>query len=397
MLRHLPLLLPLLFGCGLKLAPSDTGAGAEVEGGTTFGDLSVAPGTVEFGGVDVGDSASQELVLTNLAEGSLVLLGMELSGDPTFTLEGAVSTGYEMAAGEEIVATVRFLPTENASYLGAIDIGIAGLDEPASVPLSGDGLLGGDDGASDGGADDGGGDGGAGCTLTITPSAIDFGEVDLNSAMTESFALANNCANDILVSDIEIPNSDFTVIGISLPQVINSGSNKTVDLVFEPSGLGPVSETMAISTDENGGSRYDIPVTAVGTEPDCYICDPTIEVDTGASSAYEMSFASLFSIPDTKTVTIRNASDVDLRITGYSMTNDTGGGTFTVSGLSANTLTPWTTMSFTVSYKCTLSLCIDVAFAAFDTNILHILSNSTAEPDYAINLSGAGGTGGFAP
>ena len=130
-----------------------------------------------------------------------------------------------------------------------------------------------------------------------------------------------------------------------------------------------------------------IAVAGEGLEPLCTICDPNIAVEAGGSDDHSMQFGSLLGFADEQLLTIRNESDVELEITGYDFSNDSQGGTFTISGLGAVTLPAWGTASAAISYLCD-TFCVDLPVSFSDENILHIYSNDPSEGDYAIELSG---------
>ena len=170
--------------------------------------------------------------------------------------------------------------------------------------------------------------------------------------------------------------------------MLDGGETRTLTVVFEPDDEKSYSAVLTITTDASATPEATIAVAGVGVEPPCTICDPTISVDTGGADAHAMEFFSTLGFPDTQGITIRNESDVDLVITDVYVNNDTGGGEFTLSGLGATTIAPWGATSGTITYTCNDIACVDVPLSFTDTNILHILSDATYEPDYQISLTG---------
>lgn len=393
-LKTLPLLLLLSTACGLQVAPpkgSDTasgGGGGELQ----VGDLSISPGTVDFGTVSPGEPSSADVVITNTGSGSVVLVESVVRGDSAFSILSTTTFPVELLSEDSLVVSVGFEPATAATFTGSLDIEVGNTQQVASVPLTGTASSGGSDGSDGGDGADGtdggdGSDGGGDCHLGLSQSAVDFSDVYLYTTATQSVTLTNDCTGDILVQDVVIGEDTFSFSGLTLPQVIGSGATDTLILAFSPTTIGSYSDTIQLVTDETTGNTYDVSVQGKGVEPPCYVCDPTIEVDTGGTSDYEVGLGSIFGIPASQSVIITNASDVDLEILGYDFQNDAQGGTFTISGLNTATMSPRSTLTFTINYTCP-EFCLDIANTITDENILHILSNDPAQPDYAIAVQG---------
>ena len=64
-------------------------------------------------------------------------------------------------------------------------------------------------------------------------------------------------------------------------------------------------------------------------------------------------------------------------------------GEFSVSGFSASTLAPGASTRFYITLRVS-EVCLEVPNPGFDMNVVHILSNDPSQPDYVIEVGGAG-------
>lgn len=98
--------------------------------------LSVNPGSLSFGDVNLGSSASQQVTLTNSGSGNVTLSGMSVSG-AGFSASG-VSSGQVLAPGQTATINVSFQPAVTGSVTGSLTL--TSNAAPAAVTLSGSGV-----------------------------------------------------------------------------------------------------------------------------------------------------------------------------------------------------------------------------------------------------------------
>lgn len=386
-------LLPVLFllsGCGLDPL---AGLGDATDSGTTASDpdgvpgVTVDPASVEFGQVAIGDSATIDLVIQNGTADGVIIEDAAITGDSgVFVVESVFGFPITVQGSSEALASVTFTPGGDADYAGTLNFAVG--DGLLEVPLSGIGGAGGTDGGdgSDGGD---GGDGGNPDGLGASTSSLEFPDTYTTATATESVTLTNYGIDDALVTGIEFSDSSTWSWAASagesftLAQVISSGNSKTLDITFDPSDIRSYGDTMTVTVD--GQPDVVVSLSGTGTEPPCTICDPEIEVDTGGSDPTIMGFTSVLGFPDARSLIIYNQSDVDLTITDVTLTNDTQGGTFTMSGLGATTIGPWGSTSGTVTFTCP-SFCFDIENVFTGENYLTITSDDPDEGSYQVGL-----------
>lgn len=381
----------LLAACtGMK--PIDTLSGTDDDdGGTNFGELYLSPESVDFGEVTIDELSTADIVLQNRGTEAISVTDTLVSGDSVFTLESAVSLPMSLEAGAEAVVTVGFTPTTDVTYAGTFRVSVYGEDGYGSIALSGTGV---EEGSGSGGSSGGGSSGGSGGSggddgLTLSATSVGFGTVDCNDGASSDVTITNNTSEDILITDLVssedafVPSADF-----STPGVLSVGETSTITIDFQPTAEVDYSGTITIETDP---PEYEslISVTGRGLIT-CTVCQPIIEVDTGGTDAYSMSFG-MFIATDgyskTSRVTVSNTGDQDLEVSSVVVTNDSlfTCGTFSTDG-SAMTIAPGGNDSFAVTYTVTES-CGETANEGLDWNYLHIINNDPDQPDYAIALS----------
>ena len=385
-MRIATLLLPILLtACGLEPV-----GGAKTDSGDTGStpDGVQIPETLDFGAVAVGETATESLAIQNFTDEDIAVLAGQIAGDAEFVLDGTNVFPLETTAGGEGVLTVSFTPTAEQDYAAELSLNLQGGSEPILVAITGTGGEGG--GSGDGGGGEGGGDGG-GAAVSVTPASISFGGVYTNETGVTAVTITNNESDDILVTGLEFSDPpSFTWQAsegetFNLAQVVPAGGSKSIDVYFQPGEERSYSETLTVQTD---AMDVVVPLTGTGLEPLCNICDPDLVVQTNGSDAYNMD---LNNITASAPIVLRNASDVDLTITGLELNNDSSYGDFVLSGISAQVIPPQSSISGTLSYTCpsSESFCLELPDTLFGTNAntLVIRSDDAFEPEYVVGLN----------
>ncbi|MFT4623808.1 MAG: hypothetical protein ACI8PZ_002464 [Myxococcota bacterium] len=98
------------------------------------------PPSVDFGTVEVGDSATASVRLSNTGGGPLTVSELTLDG-AVWTLTAAPALPLDLVPGEAIDLDIGFTPTEDGPAVGALDIGTDDPRGPSRVSLMGHGAL----------------------------------------------------------------------------------------------------------------------------------------------------------------------------------------------------------------------------------------------------------------
>ena len=138
-MRHLKLSFIglLTFSCGLFLGGC---SGSFVTNNSAAGTLTVSSGTVNFGQVAVGKTASSVITLTNKGSAAVAISELNLTGQP-FSVSGGGSMPMTVGANASVTVTIQFDPTASGSTSGELTIASnASNGSSTSVALSGVGV-----------------------------------------------------------------------------------------------------------------------------------------------------------------------------------------------------------------------------------------------------------------
>lgn len=363
----------LLIGCiGLDSVPGkqDDTASAPV-----LGTVTLSTGTLDFGEVPLGNESELLLTLTNSAP-DMVVVSTTLSGDSVFDIP---VTELGLPEGDAYL-NVRFAPDTATAFTGVLSItNEAG--ESVDVALLGAGA---------GAGGPGGGGGGTEPDLVVDPTEHNFGTIDIGTTRSVSFDVTNAGGVPLTVSDIVSGDSAFRTGGtLAEGSPLAPGDTRTLEVTFAPTRAQAYTTSVTLLSDDPDGP-VQVNLSGYGNQA-CTVCAPIIDVVTGGDPYTMTDFASVFTT-DRRTVVIYNLGDTDLRVSDIVVNNDLVAtcGEFVLSGFSAGTsVGPGDTTDFSLSYEVT-DFCFDAAVPDLDSNMMHILSNDSAQPDWAIELGGAG-------
>ena len=197
----------------LQLGVAGTGVSSDA--------LTAAPATLLFGQVPVGSSTSLSVVLTNILSSKQTLESAKANGG-VFSVTGPIFP-LALSAGQSVTMTVNFEPQAPGLTGGSIFLSGPGL----VIPLTGTGTSTGQ--------------------LTIAPSALSFGNIDIGSSKTQTATLSAT-GGSVTISSAASNNAQFTVSGASFPLTLNAGQSVNLYLVFSPTQAGTDSALLTVTS-----------------------------------------------------------------------------------------------------------------------------------------------------
>ena len=181
--------------------------------------LAVSPATLSFGNVTVGSSASLQATLT--ASNAAVTVSSDQLSNSEFAIVG-LTLPVTIAAGKSISATIQFTPTAAGSASGQATFSSNATNSPTVDQLSGTGVA------------------AAKPQLSISPATLNFGNVTVgSSASLQATLTASNAA--VKISSDQLSNSEFSIVGLTLPVTIAAGKSLSVTIQFTPTAAGAAS------------------------------------------------------------------------------------------------------------------------------------------------------------
>jgi hypothetical protein len=212
--------------------------------------ISIAPGSLNFGAVNVGQSSKQTITITNQANSTATLTGsVGILSAPFSVVSGGGP--FNLAAGQSVAVTVQFSPTTAGAASAALSIthNATNQPNPANVSLSGTGV-----GTNVSG-------------ISVTPTAENYGNVKVNKSKTVSFKVTNTGKGDlfILYSQIKGPDgSMFTITSGRGSKHLDPGNSLTIKVVFKPTSTGSKSSSLEITSNNPVTPTLDIPLSGTG-------------------------------------------------------------------------------------------------------------------------------------
>ncbi|MBM4364871.1 MAG: choice-of-anchor D domain-containing protein [Deltaproteobacteria bacterium] len=363
---------------GLQSVPGGKDTAGDAGGPGEVGGLEVSSTLIDFGEVQPGDLREESLTLSN--DGSAVVqVEAALEGE-AFSVD---LSSLDVGPGKSEVLTLSFEPGAEGEYAGVLALSTG--DDELDVALAGS--------ASDDAPDDSGGGGGSGPAgdISVDPTSLSFSTLTVGDTEMQSLTVRNVGDDVLTVIDFATSDSAFTTRGNLDPgDTIDPGDERTLEVYFEPSAAGLYSAKLTLESDDPDERNLDVALSG-GAEEGCTVCAPRIDVDTGTDPYAITDFAALFG-PDTRTIVVSNDGDQVLTVNSVYVNNDMFStcGEFYVSGWGGMTsLAPGDSTSFSLTYDA-VAECIELAWKSLDQNVLHIISNDPAEPDYVIELQALG-------
>ena len=213
------------FGTDISVESNASNSNLEIPvGGTgvTSDYLTSNPSSVWFGKVQVGNSATLSAVLTNASSLNETLTAFQVSGSG-FSVSGP-TLPVKLSPGQTVSLSIKFAPQSTGTIGGGVFVSGPSLN----IPLTGQGTPQGQ--------------------LTVSPTALNFGSVNVGSTSSQSATLTAVGAS-VIVTSATSSNSQFTISGTSFPLTLNAGQSTTLDLVFSPTQTGPDSGLLTVSSD----------------------------------------------------------------------------------------------------------------------------------------------------
>ena len=330
--------------------------------GATSDSLTASPSTVSFGQVAVGASTTQSVVLTNHRAYNVKVFSLKATGGG-FSVSGP-ALPISLNAGQSTTVTVTFVPPSAGTSGGSLFV----LNENLVVPLTGAGTT-----------------STAAGQLTITPGAVNFGNVNVGATGSQPITMSASGAN-VTVSADSSSSSQFVLEGVSLPFTIAAGNSASFNVAFKPTGSGTVSGSLSFTSNASNGSQASVPLSGTGTT---------------TTTAGQLSI----------TPTSLNFGDVNVGATGTeAITMSATGASVTVSSDSSSssqfvlngaslpfTIPAGQSVAFNVAFKPTGSGTVSGSLSftsnAASSQTLESLTGIGAATQYSVNLSWSASSG----
>jgi len=215
-------------------------------------------------------------------------------------------------------------------------------------------------------------------SISASPTAVAFGSVTVGSPATTQVSLVNPSSSAVVVSQISVSDSTFSVDGAGgLPLTVAAKSTTKLNVHFAPTAAGAQTGQLVITNNSLVNPSVTVQLTGTGvtgatTPPGT---GPTLSVNATAVAFGNVAL----NTPSTQSVTLSSTGTANVVVSSVSVSG-TG---FTVSGATFPlTLTPGQSATLSVQFQPTA--------AGTSSGKLVITSNSSTNATATVALSGIG-------
>jgi Abnormal spindle-like microcephaly-assoc'd, ASPM-SPD-2-Hydin/HYDIN/CFA65/VesB-like, Ig-like domain/Cep192 domain 4 len=190
--------------------------------------VQISPSSISFAAVAPGQKATQTATLTNSGTESVTITQLALSSTE-FSTSG-LATPLSIGPGQSAKFQVTYTGTTSGDSSATLTAMTSRGGGSSKVKLRG---------AS----------GKGGSTLSLSTTALNFGNVLVNGSGTQAVTLKNSGQTDIQVSQIGVTGGAFTTTGLAAPATIAAGQSVALQAKFAPTAAGAVTGAITITSD----------------------------------------------------------------------------------------------------------------------------------------------------
>jgi hypothetical protein len=223
---HLPIIGALLI---FALAPANAATGAP--------QLTASPSILRFGGVDVGQTETLIVAVTNGGSKSITLSEVSVT-DAAFAAPN-VSLPLVVPAGQSVDVSVTFTPKTTGWTGGVVKFSGSSSTSTLSVQTGGSGV---DSQA-----------------VTASPSTLSFGQVPVGGSSSLPLVLTNERKWQVKITALQASGSGFSVSGVTFPLILNGRQSVALNVNYTPQSAGLIGGSLFVS-----GPGVNIPLTGTG-------------------------------------------------------------------------------------------------------------------------------------
>ena len=330
-----------------------------VSASTGGGTLVVSPSTVDFGTVQVGQSATSKVSFSNESADTVEVAQLSVAGT-TFSVADQGSLPARIAPGETYNFVVGFKPTGEGTYSGKFTAMNSSGAALAQGSISGSGVT---TNAS------------STRTLSVSSTTLSFGNVAVGSSATLPVTLTSTGSAAVTINSASVSGAGFTVSGATFPLTLNPQQSATLQVQAAPSATGADTGALTISSNASTNATTVVNLTSTGTNTGATAPQPQLTISPTYLSFGNVTTGSSATLP----VTLTSTGTAAVTISSASISG-TG---FTVSGAAfPMTLSPKQTATLNVKFA--------PATTGTDRGTLAIRSNASANPNIYLNMTGSG-------
>ena len=203
--------------------------------------LLVAKTSIDFGSIQIGQSKTVQLGLSNLGRKALNITGLQFSS-PLFSTS---QTTLTIPSDSLVQLPLTFKPTSTVQATGELTIASNDPANPQTkVTLTGKGIAGGAP------------------QIKADPTSLDFKSVKIGASSVLKLTITNTGSDLLHINSAQTTGPSFS---LTLPaQVIAFGRSLEIAITFAPADTGKKSASLQIASDATNAPNLSIPLSGTG-------------------------------------------------------------------------------------------------------------------------------------
>ena len=274
--------------------------------------VSLAPGSVDFGSVMVGQpSAPRAVTLTNTGGSTLHIAAVAATGDYSQTN----ACGGTLGPGASCTVQLTFRPTGPGTRTGTLTVTDDAPGSPQTVSLTGSGVT--------------------GPAASVSPGTLSFGNVRVGQPSAPRTVTLTNTGGSTLHIASVAATGDYSLTN-GCGSTLGPGASCTVQVTFTPAATGARSGTLSV-TDDAPGSPRTVSLTGIG------VSGPGVSLGPGSLDFGNVRVGQASS---PRTVTLTNTGGSTLNVTSVAVSGD-----YSQTNVCGNTLGPGSSCTIQVTFR----------------------------------------------
>jgi trimeric autotransporter adhesin len=226
-------------------------------GTATPSPIAISPISLNFGSVQLTNTATLPFQITNTASTPAIFQGITASGDYSATSD-CPTAGSPLAPATSCTAQITFAPTQTGARTGLASVATSLSTLPINIPLTGTGIQ---------------------SHLQAVPSTLNFGDIAVGASAAQTLTLTNTGTAPITGLTLALT-GDYAITVPCTTTTLAPNTSCQITVTFTPTTLGPDNGTLTATSTNTGATSLTIPLTGTGVPSGTF----TLTVN-GAASA----------------------------------------------------------------------------------------------------------------
>jgi len=317
-----------------------------------YNQLQSSPSRISFGAVELSQSLTQSVTLTNAGKTTISVSSISTS------VPGISTTGLtfpaSVAAGQSVVLNITFRPSTAGFVTGEVTVTTNASNPSLQIGIHANGV--------------------SSVPLTGSPSSVSFGQITVGSKSILPVVLSNPSFGKVVLTTYQVSGGGYSLSGPALPLTLRRGESATLNVTFAPLVAGTSNGSLSLP-----GAGLTIPLTGSGsgtTTGQLTISPASLafgSIDVGSTNTQS---STLTASGGAVTVSSASSSSSQFAISGASFPLTLN------AGQSANL-----TVTYSPSAAGAVSATVTLSSNASNGTAKESLSGTGLSPQYTVNLS----------